>query len=230
MCLHRELGRPFSRDEALFVKRIAGHLAEGIRAGLAVGGLDFSDPADAPGVVLLREDAVPVAMTPAAEAWLEELGHPPSAELPLPTEILALAANVRALRTAEDSVPRLRMRTRAGRWAALYASRMPSAGAGAIAVVIEQASAAEVAPVIMLAYGLTQQERKLTGLVCQGLSTAEVAAQLHISLHTVQDHLKSVFEKVGVRSRRELVATILRDHYLPGAKAGRQVAPTGFFA
>jgi DNA-binding NarL/FixJ family response regulator len=51
-----------------------------------------------------------------------------------------------------------------------------------------------------------------------------------VSGYTVQNHLKSVFDKTGVRSRRELVATILRQHYLPRAKRGRPVGPAGFFA
>jgi len=39
-----------------------------------------------------------------------------------------------------------------------------------------------------------------------GLDTRAVTERLFISRHTVQDHLKSVFQKVGIHSRRELLA------------------------
>jgi DNA-binding CsgD family transcriptional regulator len=49
------------------------------------------------------------------------------------------------------------------------------------------------------------RESELVRLLIRGLPTSELADQLHISEHTVQDHLKSIFDKVGVRSRRELL-------------------------
>ncbi len=42
--------------------------------------------------------------------------------------------------------------------------------------------------------------------------------------------MKSVFDKTGVRSRREVIAKILRDHYLAGLNQSRPVGPAGFFA
>jgi DNA-binding NarL/FixJ family response regulator len=99
----------------------------------------------------------------------------------------------------------------------------------AIAVIIEEPSHAELAPVLMLAYGLTKQEQVLTGLVCRGLATSDIADRLHITPNTVQDHLKSIFDKTGVSSRRELVATILQEQYLPRAMTGQPLGPSGFF-
>lgn len=66
----------------------------------------------------------------------------------------------------------------------------------------------EIAPLIASAYGLTERERDVTRLVARGLATREIGAELHLSPWTVQDHLKAIFGKVGVRSRGELVARL----------------------
>ena len=229
VCLHREAGAPFSSREVAYVQRLAPHLAEGIRAGILAASTELADVADAPGLVVVAPDGSLLSTTEAGERWLEELGHPEPKHSGLPVEVQVLAAGLRIPNRSPDGLPRLRVRTRAGRWAVLHASRMATPDTDAIAVIIEEPSPAELAPVLMMAYGLTKQEQALTGLVCRGLSTSEIAGRLHITPNTIQDHLKSIFEKTGVSSRRELVAAILQEQYLPRAMTGQPLGPPGFF-
>jgi DNA-binding NarL/FixJ family response regulator len=83
------------------------------------------------------------------------------------------------------------------------------------AVILEPARTAELAPLIADAYALTGRERLVTELVARGLSTNEIAGRLYLSPYTVQDHLKAIFQKVGVGARGELVARLFFDHYAP---------------
>lgn len=56
--------------------------------------------------------------------------------------------------------------------------------------------------------GLTPAEARVVGLLRQGLSNAEIAARVGASLATVKSHLHRVFDKLGVRSRTQLIATL----------------------
>ncbi len=54
------------------------------------------------------------------------------------------------------------------------------------------------------ANGLTQREREVALLVADGLRSREVAERLGIASQTVKSHLKTIFDKLGVRNRVEL--------------------------
>lgn len=62
--------------------------------------------------------------------------------------------------------------------------------------------------------GLTKREMQVLELVADGLPNREVANQLHISENTVKNHMRSIHEKLGVKTRTEAVVTAARDGLL----------------
>src|SRR5207244_281231 len=80
------------------------------------------------------------------------------------------------------------------------------------------------------AYGLTEREREIANLLAQGLTTSELADRLHLSLYTVQDHLKAIFDKTSTRTRREFLARVFYEECLPRIFQGAPIDADGGFA
>jgi DNA-binding CsgD family transcriptional regulator len=217
--LYREPGRPlFDDTELAFVQSLAPSLAEGARRALLVGEATDPEGPNAPGLLVLSDDGEVESATPGVERWLAALpdGDPQAGKLP--SAVLAVAGQ--ALRTAEHpdqpgEVAVSRVLSRSGTWVLLHGASLVSGGPRRVAVIVEPAHPARIAPLLMSAYGLTEREQDVTRLVLQGNSTAETAERLVVSTHTVQQHLKSIFDKTGVRSRRDLVAKVFFAHYEP---------------
>jgi DNA-binding CsgD family transcriptional regulator len=218
--LYREPGRPqFDSDEFRFLRDVSPYLAEGARRALLLGEACDPEQPESPGLVVLREDWSVESLTPGVERWLAEL---PDGDWEgrgkLPASVLAVAG--RALRAAEDTdtpseVAFARVLSKAGRWIVLHGATLVAAGARRVAVIIESAQPARIASLLMAAYGLSEREQEVTRLVLQGNATTEIAERLVVSVHTVQQHLKSIFDKTGVRSRRDLVGKVFFSHYEP---------------
>lgn len=159
-------------------------------------------------------------MTGNARRWVDDLrALEPPATGPAPSVVLSVASSAQwaADTGAVADAARARARTSSGEWLVLHATVMDTDAGRRTAVILEPARPTALAPLIADAYGLTGREREVVRLVLQGLSTDRIAAELHLSAWTVQDHLKSIFDKVGVRSRKELVAQIfwpLQRHHL----------------
>jgi DNA-binding CsgD family transcriptional regulator len=51
---------------------------------------------------------------------------------------------------------------------------------------------------------LTDSELKVVDLIAQGATNQSVATQLHLSLHTVKNHVHNAFTKLGINSRTQL--------------------------
>ncbi|MFF1821744.1 LuxR C-terminal-related transcriptional regulator [Kribbella sp. NPDC058245] len=216
--LYRSNGRSgFSPAEAAFMHRVESTLGLGLRRGLIAASIERNrrqrDGAGAAVLVFDRDSQV-LSATPAAEQRVLELGGELWSQLPLVVTGLVLAA--RATVTGSGSfVPEAKVRSRTGEWLSLHAGpvRNRDGFTGEIAVSIEPAGAAGVIPLVVAAYGLTDRERDVVQQVLAGASTREIATGLHLSPYTVQDHLKAVFEKVGVSSRRELASRIFFTQY-----------------
>ena len=51
---------------------------------------------------------------------------------------------------------------------------------------------------------ISDSELKVVNLIAQGVTNRDVAAQLHLSLHTVKNHVHNAFTKLGINSRAQL--------------------------
>jgi DNA-binding CsgD family transcriptional regulator len=197
---------------------VAPNLAEGARRGLLVGEATDPEGPDAPGLLVLSQEGEVESAMPGVERWLAALPDGDWDAGRLPSAVLAIAG--RALRTAEHpdqpgEVAVSRVLSRSGTWVVLHGASLVSGGARRVAVIVEPAHPARIAPLLMSVYGLTEREQEVTQLVLQGNSTAEIAERLVVSAHTVQQHLKRIFDKTGVRSRRDLVGKVFFAHYEP---------------
>jgi len=173
--------------------------------------------------VILDQDFREIAATPEAEEWMSRIRAPSDGKF-TPTAVLAVAARVRSLGTARPlpgEEPRVRVRGLTGEWVTISASPLhgQSTLGGAIAVTLAS-SGTEAGNLLLDACGLTARERELASLVLEGLSNREIAERLCLSLHTVGDHLKAILEKVGMHSKRELIASALGGGIGEGFRAG----------
>jgi DNA-binding CsgD family transcriptional regulator len=237
--LYRSDGRPaFDQDDVAMLHAMSGAIADAMRRHVA-GSTPWQAAPAAPGLMVFDAACALVSANDEAGVWLDEIdvsgtsllssdsgdlrqwldARPGArgADVGFPPAVIALVAKARAVADGHERGPaRLRLRGRNGRWLVLHASCLSAgraADSGMVAVVVEPAKSGEIAPVIVEAYALSPRERDVVRGLARGMSTAEIAGELYLSAHTVRDYVKSVFEKVGVSSRGELVAKLFAEHY-----------------
>jgi DNA-binding CsgD family transcriptional regulator len=211
LCLHRCGAKSFTENEMAVLRRVAPHAGEALRRIAAAANVAAAVVPTALEAVILVADDVVVAV---GGATSDIDGVPVVVGGPLP---LPLAGVVRRLESIEDgtggldSLPAaIRITTRSGALASVHAARLRDvSGNGPIALTVAPAAPSERSSLFLAAHGLTPAQRRVTELVLQGRTTGQIVVELRISAHTVQDHLKVVFDKVGVRSRRDLVSALM---------------------
>ncbi len=206
----------FTQRDADALARVAGAVAHGIRASLRFDAARRGSGTEAPGLVVVDAANAVELITPPARALLAALGGDAveNANGSLPACVLALALFVRNSPLRPEGGSNVVTVPSPIGWITLHASQ-PSAGDGRVAIVIEPASGPRSATLRLEVSGVTAREREVATLLAAGLSNAEIAGVLVLSPHTVSDHIKSLFEKLGVASRQELVARVFLDEYLP---------------
>lgn len=212
------------RDSGLFEQRdvdalagVAGAIARGIRASLRFDAARRATGVEAPGLVVLGPRDEVELITPPARELLASIrsDRPAYTDDAVATPVLALASFIRGKPDGGHSGSNVITVPGSDGWITLHASLPGPPGDGRVAVVLERAAGARSATVRLEAFGATAREREVATLLARGLSRAEMADALVLSPHTVEDHVESLYDKLGVTSRQELVARVFLDEYLP---------------
>ncbi len=201
---------PFTEEDRAAVAGILPRLASGAREAWTLGTAVVADLHGAePGTLLLGSDGELISETAAARRWLAQLpaGY---------STLTAVVARLQSIMTAS-----LRTRTTSGIWLRVSGSRLvPAVGRASMAITLQPATPAEIVPLLLHAFGMTPRQRTVAHLVMAGRSTDQIAGALHLSPYTVNDHVKAIAAKAGVRTRGELVAR------LSGLPAGDSLSPS----
>lgn len=207
----------FQQRDADALAALTTAIARGIRASLRFDAARRGAGIEAPGMVVLGPHDEVELITPPARDLLAAL-HPGESGYTgetIPTPVLALASYARSTPDGGQGDGNVVTVPGGDGWVTLHASLPGPPGDGRVAIVLEPATGARSATVRLEAFGATAREREIATLLARGLSRAEIAETLVVSPHTVEDHVKNLYAKVGVASRQELVARVFLDEYLP---------------
>lgn len=204
---------PFTDEECRHVEALVPIIGKSLRDGIVA--LDREARGDAALLVVDSNNCV-ADLTIEAGRLLDELRTVGVDEEGLPTFVRNVVTRARSSQSSSHIATRLHGTS--GSWRRVTA--IPMEGSlGSVAVMIEPARAADLTPILLESYGLTEREIEIVTHLARGLATKEIATELSISPHTVRDHVKAIFAKTGFTTRGELVARVFFDHLLDGFEA-----------
>lgn len=227
------------RREHALLRRLVPHLTWGLQQAALIEEAVAAPEGDARtagvvvfdwrGRVLLRTGSVGPML-----ADLADIGVVDPDAIPLSVRTTAERARTVAAGTAaaEPAAAHMRAHGRSGRWYTIEACiAEPNAqGESSTVVTVRAAGAHERAEMLMGLYGLSPREREVIAAISRGETTAQIAAELGLSPHTVKEHLDRACEKIGVHGRKALVARLFFDAYRPQLMLPRRAPPSGMRA
>jgi DNA-binding CsgD family transcriptional regulator len=196
---------PFTQVELDLLTALVPQITTGLRAAVA---RTFAEPTGdeqptGPAVIVLGPDLDVRNQTDDAAAALFRLLPPDEPMTPIPAAAYNIGA---ALIAQEEGIPVgepwSRVHLGASRWVTVRGSRL---GAD-IAVSIEPSTPTERMDLFARAHGLSARESEILTLLGIGLDSREIAGQLFLSEHTVNDHVKAALGKTGARTRQVMLA------------------------
>lgn len=203
---------PYSPAEVALVASLVRRFAEAMGSALT-SGVSAVHAGFERLLLVLASDLTVLETSSGAE---EIFGSSLRVGAPVPPELLAVAVQARDARQGAGSDDGGRPVTATVRhpdgWLRVEAFPLSGSKALRIGILLEQIRPYEATDLIFKTRGLTPRESEVTRGVLAGRSTQEIAGSLHLSPLTVQQHLKAIFVKFDVSSRRELMASLFFSH------------------
>ncbi|OPH51303.1 helix-turn-helix transcriptional regulator [Paenibacillus ferrarius] len=212
LTLFRLQDRPsFSENEREFVSSLVPIIAFHLRQrSLDLPAEESTRMKEETGILVFSDQLAMLSFNTAGAHWLSLLRKWEGIDnQTLPRPIRAVSSRALSGRDAaveQGSTAKVCIRIPDGPYLTIQASLLSSSSSGLqVAVWFQQAKPSDTLPLIAEAYGISEREKQILDGLLRGFSTKELALSLRISTYTVQDHLKSIFVKTGVTSRRELI-------------------------
>jgi DNA-binding CsgD family transcriptional regulator len=211
-----EPAKPFMPQEVEFLSGLVVHVTAALRGCQAVSFRNagvVSTDRPGPAVILLSPALEVRAQTSETERLLRILVPPSGGADPVPAAAYNVAAQLLAVEAAVDpGPPTARVHVAAETWVTLRAARIGVEDAEVerdIAVTIEQTAPVDRIDLFARSFGLSARETEVVVNLTTGADTRQIAERMHVSEHTVPDHLKSIFAKTGCHTRRSLLSCAL---------------------
>jgi len=197
-----ERHHPFTGQDADDLRQLSAPLAAALR-GHHLGPRGPSADPEPAGAVLVDRDGRTRASDEAC-AWLERLADPGEGGA-VADDLMRMVWELAEAAFRAGTPPVARARAASGDWLVGSASRVD---ADQVAVVLRPGDVGSVVPAFARWAGFTRREASVLLLLAEGRTSRGVARELDISPYTVDDHLRALYRKAGVRGRDELLALV----------------------
>lgn len=211
VCLHRSGTTGFSTAETSALAQIAPHAAEAIRRIVATTAQ--APTGTQPQAVIIVADGIVSAVAGTVE---DLAGDTISVGEPLPLSLASLAGRFEAIETDTTNSRQSPQPQSGSQPAAAHSARCtrndsttptaPDPSCSPSHQPRPHSDHRSCSPPT----DSHRPKRRVANLVLQGCTTRQIVVDLGIGAHTVQDHLKAIFDKTGVRSRRELASSLMQ--------------------